>query len=422
MIYNIFRFLANIAIRVFYGKIEVSGIENVPKDGPLLIASNHPNGFLEPIIIGCLLHRPLHFMVRGDVFQNPWLRPFLVNTNQIPIFRFRDGFKGLRKNDSSLQEGYNALDNEGAIILFIEGGTETVKTLRPFQKGMARMANSYLEVNNSGKELKILPVAINFVSPFKLRSRVCLNVGEAYNAKSYFNDPEKKVSDIKRFTNDIYHKMLPLAFNVEEEVRQPILNHTLQLTEGLFKLDFFPFFSFKEHIWPTLKSVADTIDLMDESTFESFSEEIKTIRAANPYEVKRTGKSFLHALIWTILAFIPGIIGLISNIIPGLISQSFAEKVLDEENTVFIASIVVCSGVVLYVIYYTLVILTLSYFFGWKAFAFLFAWPLGFVYLFWKNNYRSSIGRSRYHLSEEEKMNIKATLLKYNFNLVNTDA
>ncbi len=414
--------MANIAIRVFYGKIEVSGLENVPKDGPLLIASNHPNGFLEPIIIGCIFHRPLHFMVRGDVFRKPWLRPFLVNTNQIPIFRFRDGFKELRKNDSSLQEAYKALDKEAAIILFIEGGTELVKTLRPFQKGMARMANSYLEVNNSGKELKILPVAINFLSPFKLRSRVCLNVGEAYSAKSYFNDPEKKVNDIKRLTDDVYHKMLPLAFNVEEEARQPILNYTLQLTEGLFKLDFFPIVTNKEHIWPTLKSVSDTINAMDESTFESFSEEVKIIRAPNPYEVKRTGKSFLYALVWTIIAFIPGIIGLIFNIIPGLISQGFAKKVLDKENTVFIASIVVCSGVVLYLFHYSVVILTLSFFFGWKALAFLFAWPLGFVYLFWKNNYRSSIGRSRYHLSREEKINIKATLLKYKINLVNTDA
>jgi len=69
MIYKIFWFWANIAIRVFYGKIEVSGLENVPKDGPLLIASNHPNGFLEPIIMACLFPRDLHFMVRGDGFR-----------------------------------------------------------------------------------------------------------------------------------------------------------------------------------------------------------------------------------------------------------------------------------------------------------------------------------------------------------------
>jgi len=166
MIYRLFWCLANIAIRVFYGKIEVSGIESIPKDGPLLIASNHPNGFLEPIIMACLFPRPLHFMVRGDVFNKPWLRPILLHTNQIPIFRFKDGFSELRKNDASLREAYKALDQDAAIILFIEGGTQPVKTLRPFQKGLARMANSYLDVSKNDKPLQILPVAINFVSPF----------------------------------------------------------------------------------------------------------------------------------------------------------------------------------------------------------------------------------------------------------------
>lgn len=413
--------MSSIAIRVFYGKIEVSGLENVPKDGPLLIASNHPNGFLEPIIIACLFPRPLHFMVRGDVFRKPWLRPFLVRTNQIPIFRFKDGFKELRKNDSSLQEVYKVLDNEGAIILFIEGGTQAIKTLRPFQKGMARMANSYLEINNSEKELNILPVAINFVSPFKLRSRVCLNVGESFTAQPYFRNPETRVKDIKLLTDDVYNKVLPLAFNVKEKARQPILNHALQLTEGLFKLNFFPIVSHKEYIWPSLKSVANAINLMDESTFLTFSEDVKSIRAANPYEVKRTEKGFMVSLIWTIIVFVPGLIGLILNIIPGFSSQCIAKKVLNKDNTVFIASIILSTSVVLYPMYYSVVIFILSIFFGWKAFAFLIAWPLGFVYLFWKNNYRSSIARSRYYLSVEEKANLKDMLLKYKINLVNTD-
>lgn len=422
MIYKIFWVWANIAIRVVYGKIEVSGLENIPKDGPLLIASNHPNGFLEPIIMACLFPRDLHFMVRGDLFKKPAMRFLMERTNQIPIFRFKDGFKELRKNDSSLREAYKALDKEAAIILFIEGGTKSVKTLRPFQKGMARMACSYQEINTTGKELNILPVAINFISPTSLRSRVCLNVGEPFAAKSYFENPETKVKDIKRLTDDVYDMILPLAFNVQEVSRQPILNHILQLTEGLFKLSFFPIVAYKEHIWPSLKSVSDTINLMDKETFAVFSKEIKAIRPSKPYEVKRTGKSFAVSLIWTILAFIPGILGLILNIIPGLLSLSIAKKVIKKDKTVFKASIILSSGVAFYPVYYILVISILSFFFGWKAFAFLLAWPLGFVYLFWKNNYRSSIGRSKYHLTNDEKTALKETLAKYSINLYKNDA
>jgi len=419
MIYKIFWFWASIAIRVFYGKIEVAGLENIPKDGPLLIASNHPNGFLEPIIMACLFPRPLHFMVRGDVFRKPWLRPILVHTNQIPIFRFKDGFKALRENDSNLKEAYKALDNDAAIILFIEGGTKPVKKLRPFQKGLARMAHSYLESDNANSDINVLPVAINFVSPFILRSRVCLNVGKPFGAKQYFQDPETKMKDMVRLTKDIYSKVLPLAFNVQDESRQATLDHTLQLTEGLFKLPFFPIVSKKSYIWPTLKSVSNTINEMSDDTFTSFASKISTIRESIPYDVKRTGKGFWISLFWVIITFGLAMLGLVLNIIPGMISKWLPSKVLSKDKTVFVASIILSSGVGFYVVYYAVVILILSFFIGWKAFAFLIAWPLGFVYLFWKNNYRSSFGRSRYHLTEEERNKVKSTLLEYNINLTN---
>ena len=120
------------------------------------------------------------------------MKPFLIRTNQIPIFRFKDGFSELRKNDSNLQEAYKMLDKGAAIILFIEGGTINIKKLRPFQKGLARMASSYLEREGSNKDLHVLPVAINFVSPFVLRSRVVLNIEKAYKAQNYFDNNESK--------------------------------------------------------------------------------------------------------------------------------------------------------------------------------------------------------------------------------------
>lgn len=421
MIYNLFWYLANIAIRVFYGKIEVSGLENVPKDGPLLIASNHPNGFLEPIIIACLFPRPLHFMVRGDVFRKKWLKPILVRTNQIPIFRFKDGFKELRKNDSSLQDAYQALDNNAAIIIFIEGGTDSIKKLRPFQKGLARMAYSYSEREESTKELNVLPVAINFVSPFILRSRVILNVGNAFSSSDYFESEETKVKDIKRLTDDLYQKVLPLAFNVSQEDRQSILDKALKLGEGLFSLKYFPRISNKKYIWPTMKSISDRINEFTDIELESFTSDIAPFEKRGDIYVKRTNQPFGMSLFWTFIAFVPGLIGLVLNIIPGLIAKAIARNVLDESNTVFRSSIILCSGVGLYSVYYLLVIVILSFFVGWKALLFIFAYPLGMVYLFWKNNYRSSIARSKYHFSDEERRKLVSIFTKYKIDLQNIE-
>ena len=229
-------------------------------------------------------------MVRGDVFRKKWLKPILVQTNQIPIFRFKDGFSELRKNDANLQEAYKALDKEAAIILFIEGGTINIKKLRPFQKGLARMASSYLARENSRQDLMILPVAINFVSPFVLRSRVVLNIGEAYKAKTYFNDPEQNTSQIKQLTDDLYKQIKPKAFHVSQDERQDVLNTTLKWAEGLCELPFYPIVSYKTQYWNFLKSISNTIDDMDDDIFISFSKEIKELGDINPSNVRRSSR------------------------------------------------------------------------------------------------------------------------------------
>lgn len=414
MIYKLFRVWANIAIRVFYGKIEVDGIENIPKDVPLLIASNHPNGFLEPIIMACLFPRPLHFMVRGDVFRKKWLRPILIQTNQIPIFRFKDGFSELRKNDSNLQEAYKALDKGAAIILFIEGGTENIKKLRPFQKGLARMASSYLDREGGREDLHILPVAINFVSPFVLRSRVVLNVAPAFTAKSYFNEAENKTIQIKQLTNDLYQKILPLAFHVSEDDRQPLLNRSLKWAEGLFPIPFLTIVNYKPVLWPSLKSVSDAIDRLTAQELKEFEQEINSLGEVRQNDVKRKCQWPFLNLVLAIVLFIPAMIGLVVNLLPGTIAQLLAKNVLDEDNTVFKASIILSSGVGFYVVYYLLVILILSFFFGIKSLLFLLAWPLGFVFLLWKNVFRSSFLKRRYVLSNAEKDTLTSLFSKYN--------
>ena len=417
MIYKIFRVWANIAIRVFYGKIEVSGLDQIPKGVPLLLASNHPNGFLEPIIMACLFPRPLHFMVRGDVFRKKWLKPILVRTNQIPIFRFKDGFSELRKNDSSLQEAYKALDKEAAIILFIEGGTINIKKLRPFQKGLARMASSYLDREGARTDLQILPVAINFVSPFVLRSRVALNVGKPILAKDYFQNPEDNIKQMRVLTQDLYEHIKPMAFHVSKDDRQDTLNKTLQWTEGLYSLPFFPMVSYKTSYWKVFKSVANTIDQLEDSEFLKFRDAINGLEKIDMEEVKRTPKFSVLNYILSIVLFMPAIIGLILNIIPGSMSQLLAKKVLKKDNTVFRASIILSSGVGFYVCYYALIIGILSIFLGFKSFLFLLAWPLGFTYLLWKNVFRSSFLKRKYTLITTQKEKLKTIFSNYNIPL-----
>ena len=46
------------------------------KHGPLLIASNHPNSFLDAIILATLFKNPVYALARGDAFAGKLITKF----------------------------------------------------------------------------------------------------------------------------------------------------------------------------------------------------------------------------------------------------------------------------------------------------------------------------------------------------------
>jgi len=79
--YRIVRPLARIALKTYFSKIYLNGLD--------------PSAFLEPCILATTLPRPLHFMVRGDLFQKPIYSAMLMSLHMIPMFRLKDiGYKG----------------------------------------------------------------------------------------------------------------------------------------------------------------------------------------------------------------------------------------------------------------------------------------------------------------------------------------
>ncbi len=205
MFYKLLRFLAKIAAVIFYRKIHYWGKENLKSDRPTLIACNHPSGFAEPIILGCLFDIPLHFLVRGDMFNNKWLVWLLTHTNQVPIFRFKDGFKELRNNQKHLNILKNKLIAGERILIFVEGSTEMHHQLRPLQKGISRIAQDALS-EKPDLEIDVLPVGINFTSSSTFRSDVMVSIGERVVLDKSFVEGEAKVN-MRQFTETLFGKM-----------------------------------------------------------------------------------------------------------------------------------------------------------------------------------------------------------------------
>ncbi len=213
MIYAFIRLWATIFLRLYFRKTIVYGSEKVPIKGPLILASNHPSAFLEASVLSIVLKRPLHYLVRGDMF-NPKFKWLFDWTNQIPIYRKKDGIANLRKNASSFDLTYTKLSEGEAVLIFPEAKTILEKKMRPIQRGTAHLAFGTLPFIQNGEELFVQPVGVNFTEPRLPGTDVVIRFGEPFTVE---NATREDRDAIEEFTEKLSQSMDSLIVQVEED-------------------------------------------------------------------------------------------------------------------------------------------------------------------------------------------------------------
>ncbi|MBK8311302.1 MAG: hypothetical protein IPL04_10800 [Chitinophagaceae bacterium] len=74
MLYSILKRIARSALPIFCRKIIINKPEILKIKGPVLLACNHPNSFLDSIIIDTLFKEDVWSLARGDAFKKPFLK------------------------------------------------------------------------------------------------------------------------------------------------------------------------------------------------------------------------------------------------------------------------------------------------------------------------------------------------------------
>jgi 1-acyl-sn-glycerol-3-phosphate acyltransferase len=210
--YNIILVWARFFLRIYFRRTILYGKGHVPLTGPLIVASNHPSAFMEASVIATVIGRQIHFLVRGDVF-NPKFRWLFNWTNQIPIYRQKDGISSLRKNASSFDLTYRKLAEGHAVLIFPEAKTLLEKKLRPVQRGTAHLAFGTIPFLKEDQELLVLPVGVNFTNPRIPGTDVIVQFGEP------FVSPRGRREDreaIESFTAKLAEVMDPLVVQIHD--------------------------------------------------------------------------------------------------------------------------------------------------------------------------------------------------------------
>ena len=172
-------------IPFFFGRIEVTGQENIPTSGAVILAPTHRarwDGLIIPAMTGrSVTGRDPRFMVSADEVRGiqGW---FIRRLGGFPVDTKHPAITTLRHGVELLQAGE-------MLVIFPEGNIFRDGSLHPLKPGLARLALS-AESSHPGLSVKIVPIGISYSQPIphwgcdvKIRIGSPLQVGD-YNTGS----------------------------------------------------------------------------------------------------------------------------------------------------------------------------------------------------------------------------------------------
>lgn len=116
----------------------IVGAENIPADGPVILASNHLS-FIDSVFLPLMIQRRVYFLAKSEYFKGRgikgWLtKNFMLATGQLPIDR-----SGGQASEASLITGLGVLDKGNVLGIYPEGTRSPDGNLYRGRTGVARM-------------------------------------------------------------------------------------------------------------------------------------------------------------------------------------------------------------------------------------------------------------------------------------------
>lgn len=187
-------------------RLDVQGLENVPAEGPLLVAFNHLAHLDGPLIVACI-PREVEGLALSDLYDVPVVGQLLKLYGVVPVHRDQFDRAVLRRALAVLREGK-------ALALAPEARMSVTGALERARHGAAYLAlhaaAPILPVALTGTEL--IPGALRRLR----RASVTMTVGEPYHPPAPARDPALRRAQIEEVTATI---MLRIAALLPPEYR-----------------------------------------------------------------------------------------------------------------------------------------------------------------------------------------------------------
>jgi glycerol-3-phosphate O-acyltransferase / dihydroxyacetone phosphate acyltransferase len=344
----------------FFKSIDVRHPERVPDGGPILLCVNHPNNFIDSLLVGASVRRKVHYLATAALFRHRPLARFLLACGAIPVYRRQDDPDRMDRNLDTFAACFATFARGRVVAIYPEGTTHAEVRVQRIKTGAARIALGY-ESDHPG-ELRMIPVGLSFEARKSFRSRVLVAFGEpifpaAYLA-AYRDDPVKAVDAL---TRDLQWAMEAQVVNVEriddqrlvraveELYREELISQVME-TRGLARRDVDPL-----RLSQSIVDALGHFKAVDPGRVESLWQRIQAYRSLLARfrvrdEVVRARRQRLPArttlvFSWDAIVGLPffgygGVVNALPYYVPRWLARRYARKETDYATIRLLASIV----------------------------------------------------------------------------------
>jgi 1-acyl-sn-glycerol-3-phosphate acyltransferase len=189
MIRRIIVALVRLALRIYFQRIEVTGLEHVPRETPVIFVLNHPNALVDPVFLLCLAPRRVSFLAKAPLFRMPVIGYLVKALDSLPVYRRQDEGEDVTKNQETFVAARKLLARGGTIGICPEGISHDKPGLQPIKTGAARISLAAVSTGEVSS-LKIVPAGLYYTSKTRFRSDALLYFGAPIDVEPVTLEPD----------------------------------------------------------------------------------------------------------------------------------------------------------------------------------------------------------------------------------------
>lgn len=223
--------LNHIITNTFFRRIEVVGLENVPADGSVIFAGNHPNALMDGWLLAAKCGRwPLRFLANAKLWKYRLLTPLLNASGAIPVYR-QEEHDCKVDNKEAFEKLYEVIESGQCVGIFPEGVSHVESQLMRLKTGTARIALSVAARKIASPP--IIPCGLNYIHRHRFRSQVLIEFGEPVQVDEQW---------LEKYREDEQATVLQLTEELADALRRVTVNapdwrtlHFIQAARRLYK-------------------------------------------------------------------------------------------------------------------------------------------------------------------------------------------